>query len=358
MRLLNLYATLRLALSTAVHTLVGRIRGHSHVPHPRTMLFIEPTSHCNLECSFCTYRLDLHPRLTMDMERFGDYAAQARAMGFADMVLTPINGDVFMDRTILDKLRLLDAMADGPGIILYTNLIGASAEQLGEILALARLKMFQVSIYGHDFETFRRITGRGEVQFRRLLANLETMAGLVGQGAVPKALSICVRTGRQYRLDRETAGELHVLLRRLTGLGIPVSVQSSLDDWGGLVKESDLDGLDMPLIRGSLIPKNGACIEPFYNIQILADGRVNACACRSVGDDLIIGDLRKDGLKTILSDRNPAYTGLIERQQNGHFPGSCKGCSFYRSIYDRRIRHASPLGSMSLERFRTFLSQE
>ncbi|KIL97693.1 hypothetical protein CCC_00754 [Paramagnetospirillum magnetotacticum MS-1] len=358
MRLLDLYLTLRLALSTAVHTLAGRVKGRSYVPHPRTMLFIEPTSHCNLECSFCTYRLDRHPRLTLDMERFEDYVAQARAMGFADMVLTPINGDVFMDRTILDKLRLLDRLKDGPGIILYTNLIGASAEQLGEILALARLKMFQVSIYGHDFETFRRITGRGQVQFRRLLANLETIADLVAQGVVPQALSICVRTERHYRLEDEASGELHVLLRRLISLGIPVSVQSCLDDWGGLVAETDLDGLDMPLIRGRLIPKNGACIEPFYNVQILADGRVNACACRSVGEDLIIGDLRQDDLKTILSARNPAYTGLIERQQKGDFPQTCRGCSFYRSIYDRRIRNASPLGHMSLEQFHTFLSRE
>lgn len=358
MRFLNLYATLRLALSTAVHTALGRLKGQSHVPHPRTMLFIEPTSHCNLECSFCTYRLGLHPRLTLEMERFRDYVAQGRAMGFPDMVLTPINGDVFMDKGIVEKLRLLDGMEDGPGIILYTNLIGASAEQLGEILALPRLKMFQISIYGHDAGTFRRITGRGEVQLQRLITNLETIAALVDRGQVPTGLSICVRTECHYRLDGDTPGELHTVLRRLRGLGVPVSVQSTLDDWGGLVSEADLGGMDMRLIQGRLIPKNGACIEPFFNIQILADGRVNACACRSVGDDLIIGDLRQDDLKTILSARNPAYTGLIERQEKGDFPQTCRGCSFYRSIYDRRISKASPLGSMSLEQFQTFLNQE
>ncbi len=358
MRFQNLHATLRLALSTAFHTARGRLMGRSHVPHPRTMLFIEPTSHCNLECSFCTYRLGLHPRLTLEMERFRDYVAQGRAMGFPRMVLTPINGDVFMDRAIVEKLRLLDSLEEGPGIILYTNLIGASAEQLEEILALPHLEMFQISVYGHDFKTFRRITGRGEVQFRRLIANLETIAALISRGHRPSALSICVRTERHYRLDGPTPGELHAVLGRLAGMGVPVSAQSSLDDWGGLVKEADLGGLDMRLIKGRLIPKNGACIEPFFNIQILADGRVNACACRSVGDDLIIGDLGRDDLKTILSARNPAYTDLIDRQERGDFPETCKGCSFYRSIYDRRIKDASPLGSMSLEQFHTFLRQD
>jgi hypothetical protein len=357
----NLLATLRLSVTTALHTTIGRLLGRSNVPHPRTYMFIEPTSHCNLECSFCTYRLGLRPRRVMETGRFRDYVGQALAMGFADIVLTPINGDVFMDKSILDKLRLLAAALDGQagsgaGILLYTNLIGADAAQLDEILSMPRLKLFVVSLYGHDLQTFERITGRGESQFRRLLDNLATLEAMVrARGALP-GLSLCMRSERGYGLDARLDGPLHAILRRLAALGVPVVVQNDLDDWGGLVSEADLGGLDMRLIQGRLVPKNGACIQPFYNVQILADGRVNACACRAVRDDLIIGDLNHDSLSTILSADNPAYTGLIERQEAGDFPESCRGCSFYRSIYDGRIRGASGLGWISLDEFRRFIA--
>lgn len=361
MKTVNLLATLRLSATTALHTAVGRLMGRSHVPHPRTYMFIEPTSHCNLECSFCTYRLGLRPRRVMETERFGDYVGQALAMGFADIVLTPINGDVFMDKSILDKLRLLAAAMDGQeesgaGILLYTNLIGADAAQLDEILSMPRLKLFVISLYGHDLDTFERITGRGEGQFRRLLDNLATLEALVrARGAMP-GLSLCVRSERGYGLDGAHDGPLHAALTRLISLGVPAMVQNDLDDWGGLVSEADLGGLDMRLIQGRLVPKNGACIQPFYNVQILADGRVNACACRAVRDDLIIGDLGRDSLATILSADNPAYMGLIERQEAGDFPESCQGCSFYRSIYDSRIRDASSRGRISLEEFRRIVA--
>lgn len=357
----NLLATLRLSVSTAFHTTIGRLLGRSHVPHPRTYMFIEPTSHCNLECSFCTYRLGLRPRRVMETERFRDYVGQALAMGFADIVLTPINGDVFMDKSILDKLRLLAAALDGQtgsgaGILLYTNLIGADAAQLDEILSMPRLKLFVVSLYGHDLQTFERITGRGESQFRRLLDNLATLEAMVRTRGVMPGLSLCMRSECGYGLDAPWDGPLHAILRRLAALGVPVVVQNDLDDWGGLVSEADLGGLDMRLIQGRMVPKNGACIQPFYNVQILADGRVNACACRAVRDDLIIGDLSHDSLSTILSADNPAYTGLIARQQAGDFPESCRGCSFYRSIYDSRIRSASKLGTIGLDEFFGFIA--
>ncbi len=354
----NLLATLRLSVSTALHTAIGRLLGRSYVPHPRTYMFIEPTSHCNLECSFCTYRLGLRPRRVMETERFRDYVTQSLAMGFADIVLTPINGDVFMDKSILDKLRLLDTLIGRgeQGILLYTNLIGADAAQLDEILSMPRLKLFVVSLYGHDLPTFERITGRGQCQFRRLLDNLAVLEAVVrARGALP-GMSLCLRSERGYRLDGAYDGPLHAAVNRLISLGVPAVVQNDLDDWGGLVSEADLGGLDMRLIQGRLVPKNGACIQPFYNIQILADGRVNACACRAVRDDLIIGDLGRDSLATILSADNPAYIGLIDRQEAGDFPESCQGCSFYRSIYDSRIRGASRLGRISLEEFRRFIA--
>lgn len=344
-------ATLKMSAASALRARVARLRGKSWVPHPRTLLFIEPVTHCNLQCSFCTSRFELRPHAVMSLETFRDYAGQAIAMGFADLALTPINGDVFMDKGIFDKLRLLEDWPGGHGVLIYTNLIGAPPGALDDVLAMRRLKQFQVSVYGHDFATFGRITGRGEGQFRRLLDNLAAAERIVATRGRPHGLSICLRTEHNWRLDGSCDGELQAQLRRLQALGVPVTAHSTLDDWGGLIGEGDLGGLDMTLIRGRWLAKTGPCILPFYNVQVLADGRVNACACRDIKGDLVIGDLRRQPLAEVLSAANPAYRALIERQRAGDFPDSCRGCSFYRSIHDPRIADASPLGAMELEDF-------
>ena len=53
---------------------------------------------------------------------------------------------------------------------------------------------------------------------------------------------------------------------------------------------------------------------PFFNVQVLADGRVNACACRAIRGDLVIGDIARQSLAEVLSAANPAYLALIESQ--------------------------------------------
>ena len=137
----------------------------------------------------------------MPLNFFQDVVRQAMDMGFADLVLTPINGDVFMDKGFLDKLRFIEAIQNGPGIQLYTNLIGTSRKALPEILALRQLRLLVISVYGHDLDAFRLITARGEEQFRRLQANLHIVEQVVRQHGRAELLSVCVRTERGWRLD-------------------------------------------------------------------------------------------------------------------------------------------------------------
>ena len=74
----------------------------------------------------------------------------------------------------------------------------------------------------------------------------------------------------------------------------------------------------------------------FTDVQVMATGIVNACACRDVDATLRIGDLKEQPLKEILSSRNPTYTGLIREQQEGRFRPICRSCDYYKSIYRQR----------------------
>jgi hypothetical protein len=65
----------------------------------------------------------------------------------------------------------------------------------------------------------------------------------------------------------------------------------------------------------------------------MANGVVNACACRDVDATLAIGNIESEPLADILSARNAEYRRIIDEQQAGNFRPVCKGCDFYRSIY-------------------------
>ena len=66
---------------------------------------------------------------------------------------------------------------------------------------------------------------------------------------------------------------------------------------------------------------------------MLADGRVNACACRDVEATLIIGDLKKESMKDILA--GPKLREYLLMHERGEFPEICKVCTRYESIYPK-----------------------
>lgn len=346
----NTLLSLAISARQTIRVLPNRFRGHTFIPHPLTQIFIEPVTYCNLECKFCTYRLHRRPEALMEGDRFRRVVEQALEFGFRRIVLTPINGDVFIDKGIMGKLRFLEGVPGLEGVVVYTNFIAPSAAAIAEVASMGRLALFNISIYGHDFDSFQAITGRGHAQFDRLVANLHRLADLLPGSPCAKAFQVSLRAHRGCRLD-DCTGPLAEALRRLNCLGVDVAVQSRCDDWGGLIGDADMKGLGMELVRGRLLAKQGACILPFYSIQVLADGRVNACACRDVDAQLQIGDLNCQPLAEVLSPDNAALRKLIEGQQEGSFPPACRGCSFYRSIHDPAIARASPLGTVSIEAF-------
>jgi radical SAM protein with 4Fe4S-binding SPASM domain len=67
---------------------------------------------------------------------------------------------------------------------------------------------------------------------------------------------------------------------------------------------------------------------------ILADGRVNACACRDVEAELIVGNVNDKPLKEIWAGRE--ITELIERHERGDYPDVCKRCTYFVSVYNSR----------------------
>lgn len=330
----------------------NRLIGREMVPMRTDILAIEPTSACNLKCSFCAYVKKDSPKISMKNDRFADYVEQAVAMGYRRLHLTPNTGDIFMDRRIFDKLQFLE---QHPGVAeyqFYTNFTILDAEDIGRLVKLKKLRFMTISVYGHDRESFVKIAQATNKVYRRLLTNLETMLPLLDQFA--GVLNVSIRSTRD--MPRKPATDLLKLLDRYKAGGISVKGSQLYHSWGGKITPEDVKGVAIDIMDSSKIYKNGACSLLFTGVQIMATGIVHACACVDVNASLKIGDLNEQPLRDILSTGNPLYMGLIEEQQRGLFRPVCQECGFYKSIYHSRSQdRKESIPIRSIAEFKTVL---
>ena len=252
-------------------------------------------------------------------------------MGFHEFGLTPLTGEPFMDPGFVAKLKLLDNHRNVKGYHFYTNFVIPNVSEIESLAALEKLQYMHISLYGHDLKSFLTITRRPESAYVRLVRNLETLRAVVAGQERRPWIRMSWRTTRDFDPAASPASTLHAAVARIQedgGLNVPVT--PTYNNWGGVITDDDVDGLDVVL--GPVVAKEGPCALIFYRLIVLADGRVNACACRDVNATLVIGNIREAPLNWILSLRNERYARLIREQMANQFRSVCRSCDFYQRI--------------------------
>jgi hypothetical protein len=236
---------------------------------------------------------------------------------------------VFMDRRLFNKLDFLEAEPRAAGYSFFTNFTVPDADVIKQMTRLKKLTFIHISIYGHDRASFRAVTKSTDKVYDRLLTNLDILYASLNDKSFAVEISVkSTRGGPRKRTD------LTASLDRFARAGVDVRKSTALyNNWGGMVTREDLGGLDMELKGEEAVYKHGACRRLFDQIQVMATGIVNGCACRDAEATLRIGSLHEAPLREILSPHNAAYMQLIEEQQRGEFRPVCRSCDFYKSIY-------------------------
>jgi MoaA/NifB/PqqE/SkfB family radical SAM enzyme len=329
---------------------VNRALGRQFIERDRPMFHIETSSACNLKCRFCAYTKKSSPTVSMPYERFVDVATQALELGYRRFELTPCTGDVFMDKTVWQKLEFLEHHPLVESYEFFTNFTIPKPEAVERLAKLKKLRHLTVSVYGHDLESFLKISGGTPNLYKRLVANLETLVDVVKRGSFE--LAIGLRSSRSR--PRGTPSELLDLVERFRAMGVEIwDAPGVYNNWGGYISQRDVEGLDMYINSTETTFKYGACEKLFNSVQVTATGIVNACACRDVDATLRIGDIRTTPIADIVSPENPEYMRIIEEQQRGEFRPICRSCDFYKSIYHHRSHYRREgIATITLEEFK------
>ena len=312
-------------------------RKKQYIPDILEHINIESTSICNLKCKFCAYdKRDLNevPLQTMDFELFKNITQQCLKIGYRNFGLTPVTGDVFMDKNIFEKLYYLDSLSKLEGYYFYTNFIALTDEKIEKLFKLKKLINLGVSIYGHDEETFVKFSKGTKNSYKILLRNLQKLNNQLNIKNSFFKIELTQRTSKNFKLE-DSNNELSKLLKKLIlNKNVDYEKNHRFTNWGGLVKEKDISNLNIKF-QSELTKKTGSCSLIYSRLSIGSNGIVNACACRDANFTLQIGNLNKNELKHIVSYNNPVYKKLIQNQENNKFTDVCSKCDFYRSVYEK-----------------------
>ncbi len=294
-------------------------------PIPRG-LHIEGTNICNAECVFCAYPQMERRKKVMPMEDFQRVVADYVGMGGRSVSLTPIVGDPFVDKFIFERLADLHARPEITQIGFYTNAILMDRDKSARLLEYADKLHVHVSWGGFDRETWNRIMGVKKFEAARD-AVLDFLKLKQESGSkIPFTLALrCPDSACTGPLWDELNGYRKAGLVEIAGL-------PDYDSWAGKIEDQALE--DVGLVPRRMPYKRGACELLFTKPVVLADGRVNACACRDVEAELIVGDVHEKPLSEIWA--GDTITELIERHEKGDYPDVCKRCTYFVSVYNSR----------------------
>ena len=297
-------------------------------------LICETVNICNCDCVFCPYSLQTRKFGTMDSDLFVEVCRQYAAMGGGPMSLTPIVGDLLLDKHLADRVETLRRYRHAIQPSFTTNLYALDRHS-DEVIS-RMLEVFiriHVSVYGITAEENEAITQRKH--FHKLPEQARRLANLWERSSQRCSVWVSFRNLYQHPPD--------VLGRYVTdNFGrcewFKGGAATEYFNWGGRMS-GPLPGDAQFVPVGE---NHHICTLLPFGMQIYWDGRVSACSCcdYDAGKDLALGDLRQQSLIEM-------YNGAVNRQiwadqESGKMQDICRKCTFHLPL--TRLLTAPPIG--------------
>jgi sulfatase maturation enzyme AslB (radical SAM superfamily) len=287
-------------------------------------LTVETVNICNNDCIICPYSAQTRRKQTMTMPLFEKVVQDYAEIGGGQIGLTPMVGEIFLDKLLLKRLQML---TEHPSITEISAITNASMVNLysdNELAAiLTKFARLNVSIYGLDAEEFTLMTRKAS--YEQFYEGLRRILAILG----PEKVLLC---GRQLKARSES--EVEIWLQRLAqGLGVDASRlkfsgTQTFANWGHF-------DTNIPLpLNAKWSParvNHEQCALPLISAQVLSDGTTSFCGCANFDgkSELNVGNIAETSLREMM--RSDRVTNLWNWPQCG-VPEFCKTCTFHMPI--------------------------
>jgi radical SAM protein with 4Fe4S-binding SPASM domain len=308
----------------APHPVLGQPRylkklstqGNKHRP---ILLICETVNICNNDCVICPYGAHDRKKSVMPMPLFAKVVRDYAEMGGGTLSLTPTVGEVFLDKHLPERIRLVAAEGSITNVTITTNATHADRFTGDELSSILRhVRRVHISVYGLDREEHVRITRRDDHD-----RVLDSIRALIAACDDPAKIAFGFRMFRSHE-----DAVLRAWMREQFGREYAVSSNVlTYANWGGTFDTSKPlpdDATWLPARRNT-----EQCLIPLLSYQVFVDGGVSFCPCcdYNATDEFALGNVAEKSLLEICN--SPRVRELWNVAVGNRLPEYCRNCTFH-----------------------------
>jgi radical SAM protein with 4Fe4S-binding SPASM domain len=284
------------------------------------MVIVETINVCNSACVFCPYTIQTRPKGVMKQALFEQTVSQYIDIGGGILSLTPMVGDVLLDRKLRVRLEFLRSVEKYIEPSVTTNLFALRRWSDDVVVEMLRtFKRMHVSCYGITHEECCEITKTDF--FEEFCSQMRRLLGIAEEIGLLERVALGFRVIYDYSAEQLADFQIREFGRILhMGAATP-----HYCNWGNTM-------------RGSL-PGHARYVQDRENtttcallaigLMVFWDGRVSACICCDYNGshELSLGNVVADHLQDLYN--NTLSQQLWLKHQHGRLPAICKNCTFH-----------------------------
>jgi len=279
------------------------------------VIYIEPSSFCNLECLFCPQHIakgqftkhnmtcEVFEKVLCDLKNFESKPKLMRFCGIGDPLF---NKDISQIIEMADRSNSVERTElITNGLLLTEKVIAAIAHNVDRVI---------FSIEGLSDEDYLKFTKR-RINFDKLIRNIQDLFFTKNRKC---KIHVKIHNQAVKSDDRR-----QLFFNLFESISDEIYIENLVDLWPEL--KSNLGDDSGHRFDSGTTPNSIVCPQIFKSMQVNADGRVQPC-CVDWKALNIIGDVNAEDLSTIWTNRPMRRLQKLHLEGKRHTFSPCSGC--------------------------------
>lgn len=275
-----------------------------------SVIGLDPTTNCNLDCTFCGPRKSGLPGGMLSMDLFNKVIDESLRYGKRQMLILHNSGEPLLNNNIYEMISIAKRKKAARVVQFSTNGLLID-EKNSERLVRSGLDGLVISVDAYKSEEYMELKGRDSLD--RVIENAKILMSV------------------KERLKSSTPFVSAKMVRRR---GYEETFEPFLKFWKMIVDEAALTpysnwGGEVPYLGTDIIPKERyACHFLWYYPAINWDGTVYFC-CASTDPKAVIGNINEKSLTEIWADKPLADIRRKHLKKSYESAGPCANCTYW-----------------------------